>query len=97
MPIKRDKALKRVNMNIPVALLERIDAYADSNYVTRSAIMCRACDDFLRAKEAQLLFSSLSAALQKLSAISSDSLDDETKAQLEEIEKLSQMLSGSMK
>lgn len=84
--------LKRVNLNIPQELIDRLDEYAKENYTTRSSVMCQACDQYLVAKEMQKLFTQMNVVLKKLSA--AETIDEETKQQLDDFERLSKMLTG---
>jgi len=84
--------LKRVNLNIPQELIDRLDEYAKENYTTRSSVMCQACDQYLVAKEMQKLFTQMNVVLKKLSA--AETIDEETKQQLADFERLSKMLTG---
>ena len=86
--------LKRVNLNIPQELIDRLDEYAKENYTTRSSVMCQACDQYLVAKEMQKLFTQMNVVLKKLSA--AEKIDEETKRQLDDFERLSKMLSGQV-
>ena len=45
----------RVNMTLNDELLERIDNYAKSNYMSRSSVVSFACNQFLMANELQSL------------------------------------------
>lgn len=82
----------RVNMNMPQELIDRLDEYAKENYTTRSSVMCQACDQYLVAKEMQKLFTQMNVVLKKLSA--AETIDEETKQQLDDFERLSKMLTG---
>lgn len=86
--------IKRVNMNVPEELLKRLDDYASSNYQTRSSVMCQACDQYLNAKQMQKMFASMTETFERLSK--ADSLDDETRKQIDELEKVSRLLAGSL-
>ena len=82
----------RVNMNMPQELIDRLDEYAKENYTTRSSVMCQACDQYLVAKEMQKLFTQMNVVLKKLSV--AETIDEETKQQLDDFERLSKMLTG---
>lgn len=87
-------ALIRVNMNVPEELLKRLDEYASNNYQTRSSVMCQACDQYLNAKQMQKLFANMSVTFEKLAK--AENLDDETRKQLDEFERMAALLSGPM-
>ena len=86
--------LIRVNMNVPEELLKRLDDYASSNYQTRSSVMCQACDQYLNAKQMQKLFADMAATFEKLAQI--ESIDEESKKQLDEFERLAKLISGPL-
>lgn len=86
--------LIRVNMNVPEELLKRLDDYASSNYQTRSSVMCQACDQYLNAKQMQKLFADMAATFEKLSKI--ETIDEESKKQLDEFERLAKLISGPL-
>lgn len=84
----------RVNLNIPDELVERLDAYAKENYSSRSSIMCQACSQYLSAKEVQKLFSLMTKILKRIDE--TETIDEETKKQLDQFEMLSRLLSNQM-
>lgn len=86
--------LIRVNMNVPEELLKRLDDYASSNYQTRSSVMCQACDQYLNAKQMQKLFADMSVTFEKLAK--AENLDEETRKQLDELERMATLLSGPL-
>ena len=86
--------LIRVNMNVPEELLKRLDDYASSNYQTRSSVMCQACDQYLNAKQMQKLFTDMAATFEKLAQI--ENIDEESKKQLDEFERLAKLISGPL-
>lgn len=86
--------LIRVNMNVPEELLKRLDDYASSNYQTRSSVMCQACDQYLNAKQMQKLFADMAVTFEKLSKI--ETIDEESKKQLDEFERLAKLISGPL-
>lgn len=85
--------IKRVNMNVPEELLERIDAYAKENYSTRSSVMNQACNQFLMAQDFRKLVAQMNGVLKRISE--TETVDDETMQKLEEFETLCKLLSAS--
>ncbi len=74
----------RVNMNVPDELIKRLDAYAKSHYMTRSSVMCQACDEYLTAKEVVNFMSQLLDVMKEVA--SKNEIDEDSKKQLEEME-----------
>ncbi len=88
----------RVNMNMPVELVARLDEYAQENYMARSTVMCQACDQFLTAQEAKKLFRNMTALLKKITENigEGNTIDEETKKQMDELETVCKMFSQSL-
>ena len=86
--------MARANIKIPDELIQRLDEYAHENYISRSAVMCQACDDYLSRKEMQKLFGRMVDTFERLEQ--AKDVDEETKKQLDEFARLSKMLSGSL-
>ncbi len=74
----------RINLNVPDELIKRLDNYAKKNYTTRSSVMCQACDQFLMAKEMQMLFSDMRKAMQKIA--DTQTIDEEAQKNFDEFE-----------
>lgn len=84
----------RVNMNMPEKLVARLDEYAHENYMARSAVMCQACDQFLMAQEAKKLFKQMTLLLRKMTE--AETIDEQTKKQLDELESICKMFTANM-
>lgn len=56
----------RVNMTLNDELLQRIDNYANSNYMSRSSVVAFACNQFLMAHELQSLLVDMKRCFQKI-------------------------------
>ena len=87
-----ERKSKKVNISVPIELLERIDEYADDNYISRTAVFCMATDQFLAGKEMQKTFKELGKLLKKVTDMNVD--DDEFKDRLEELGDFCSMMSG---
>ena len=72
--------------------MSRIDAYADENYMSRSGFITLACTQFLNSVEAMSAIRNLSIAVRKIA--DSGKIDHDTMEQLEDFERISQMLMG---
>lgn len=83
---------KKVTVSIPVELLERIDEYADENYISRTAVISLATNQYLVAAEMQKMFKELSKLFKKFQT--SNEIDDEFRQKLDEFEDLCTLLSG---
>lgn len=81
----------KVQISIDDKLLERVDRYAEENYMSRSGLISFACSQFLSAKEVSLLIRDMSLAMRKIAE--NGEIDDESKAKLQEFEILCKMLS----
>lgn len=80
----------RVNMTLNDELLERIDNYAKSNYMTRSSVVSFACNQFLMANELQSLMVDMKRALQTIA--NNETITDEQLKELEKFENLCDLL-----
>lgn len=56
----------RINMTLADELLQRIDNYANSNYMSRSSVVAFACNQFLMAHELQSLLVDMKRCMQKI-------------------------------
>lgn len=84
----------RVNMNMPENLVARLDEYAKENYSSRSSVMCQACDQFLTAQEAKKMFNQMTLLLKKIT--DTETIDEETKKQLDEFESICKMFTQNL-
>lgn len=90
--MEAEKKTKKVNIAFPVELLERIDEYADDNYISRTAVVCLATNQYLMAQEMQSMFKEFTKVLKRLSE--SEEVSEDVMKQLDEFQKLTRMLSG---
>lgn len=82
----------KVNVTIDEGLLERIDEYAEDNFITRSGLVQLAMSQFLTANEATKALVEISLSLKKIAQSGSFSEDD--LRQLQGLEQLAIMLSA---
>ena len=80
----------RVNMTLNDELLERIDNYAKSNYMSRSSVVSFACNQFLMANELQSLMVDMKRALQTIA--NNETITDEQLKELEKFENLCDLM-----
>lgn len=71
----------KITMNVPDDLLARVDAYAKSNYQTRTSLFCFAVNQYLIQQQLPSLMENMNAAMKKIA--STGSVDDETKKSLD--------------
>lgn len=82
----------KVNITLDEELLQRIETYADENYLTRSGLITLATSQFLLQAEASRAIVDMSLALRKIAETGTVS-DDQLK-QLEDFERFARMLAG---
>ena len=83
----------RVNFNMPDELLKRLDEYAKENYISRSALMCQACDYFLTTKEVQKLLKQMTETMRRIAE--TNEINEQTQKEFEKFNAFASMLSGS--
>lgn len=86
-------AKMKVQVTIDDELLERLDNYADDNYLNRSAVVTIAVSQYLTAREMQSAISSLSRTMKKI-AEEGEISEDEMK-QLNDFERLARMFGNN--
>ena len=82
----------KLTISLDDKLVERVDNYADSNYMSRSGFISFACSQFLNSAEVMIMVKDMSLAMRKIADTST--IDDETMRQLEDFERLAKMLTG---
>lgn len=80
----------RVNMTFNDELLERIDNYAKSNYMSRSSVVSFACNQFLVANELRSLLVDMKRALQTIA--NNETITDEQLKDLEKFDNLCDLM-----
>lgn len=83
----------KINITIDEELLSRVDDYADENYMNRSSLISLATTQFLNAADVTSAIKSMAFAMRKIA--DAGEIDDETRKQLEDFERLSRMLVGA--
>ena len=74
----------KITMNVNDDLLKRIDTYAKSHYLTRTAVFCFATSQFLTAEALPSLMMNMNQAMQKIAE--TGNVDEETQRQLDEFD-----------
>lgn len=82
----------KVNITLDEELLQRIESYADENYLTRSGLLTIAASQFLLQSEASRAIVDMSLAMRKIAE--SGTVSDEQLKQLEDFERFARMLAG---
>ncbi len=82
----------KVGITLDDALLQRVDAYADANYMSRSGLISLALTQYLNQVEATLAIKEMAVCMRKIA--DNGKIDHDTMEQLEDFERLSKMLMG---
>lgn len=80
----------KVQITLDDALMARVDAYADANYMSRSGLLSLAVTQYLNAADVTMAIKDMAVCIRKIA--DSGSVDHETMEQLEDFERLSKML-----
>jgi metal-responsive CopG/Arc/MetJ family transcriptional regulator len=80
----------KVNITLDDDLMKRIDDYADRNYMSRSGLMSLAATQYLNTNEMTLAIKDMAVSMRKIA--DTGKIDHETMEQLEDFERLAQML-----
>ena len=76
----------KVQISLDDDLMERIDACADRNYMSRSGLISLACAQFLQQSDLVEAVKRISFACQKVA--DTGTIDEETKKQLDDFQRL---------
>lgn len=82
----------KVQITLDDALMERVDAYADENYMSRSGLLSLAVTQYLNSADVTKAIKDMALCMRKIA--DTGNIDDETRKQLNEFEILSKMLVG---
>ena len=82
----------KVQVSLDDNLVERIDNYADANYMSRSGLISLATAQFLNQAEMMLLVKDMSLAMRKIA--DTGNLDHETMEKLEDLERFCKLVTG---
>lgn len=80
----------KVQITLDDALMERVDAYADENYMSRSGLLSLAITQFLNASDVTKAIKEMAVCMRKIA--DTGTVDHEVMEQLEDFERLSKML-----
>lgn len=82
----------KVQVSLADELMERIDEYSAENYLSRSGLVSLACTQYLNAVEVTKAITDIAISIRKVA--DTGVLDDETRRELEDFERLAKMLAG---
>jgi metal-responsive CopG/Arc/MetJ family transcriptional regulator len=82
----------KVQISLDDKLLERIDNYADSNYMSRSGMISFATNQYLNQAEVVGMVKDMALTMRKIADTST--IDHEVMEQLEDFERLCKMITG---
>ena len=80
----------KVQITLDDALMERVDSFADENYMSRSGLLSLAVTQYLNAAEVSKAIKDMAICMRKIA--DTGSIDSVTQQQLEDFERLSKML-----
>ena len=84
--------MAKVQISIDDDLLQRIDSFADSNYMSRSGFFTLASCQYLNSNEMMLAIKDMSLTMRKIA--DSGNIDEETERKLEDYERMAKMIVG---
>lgn len=76
----------KVNVTLDDKLMERIDTYADENYMSRSGLISFACTQFLNQNDIIRSIKEMGYLMKKIA--DTGNVDEETMRKLEDIERV---------
>lgn len=82
----------KVTISIDDALMERIDNYADENFMSRSGFITFACNEYLKQQEVFKLVRQMSNTMKLIA--DKGEVDAEVLAQLEQYEQVMSVILG---
>lgn len=82
--------MAKVQISVDDELLKRIDNYSDRNYLSRSGLITLACSQYLNQAEVVTAVKDMALCMRKIA--DAGTVDDETQKQLEDFERLAQLL-----
>lgn len=85
--------MAKINISIDDELLNRIDNFADNNYMSRSGLITLATNQYLNSAEVIKAVKDMSVSMRKIAE--NGNVDDDTLKQLEDFERISNVLVGA--
>lgn len=84
--------MAKINISIDDELLERMDVLRDKMYMSRSGMMTQALSNYINGYELQQSMKMLAYSINKIAE--TGEVDDETKKELDDFNRLAKMLGG---
>ena len=84
--------MAKVQISVDDELLKRIDNYSERNYLSRSGLITLACSQYLNQAEVVTAVKDMALCMRKIA--DAGTVDEETQKQLEDFERLAQLLTG---
>lgn len=83
----------KIQMSLNDDLVKRVDKFAKENYLSRSAVVSISLNQYLNANEMTTAIREMALSMRKIA--DTGEIDEETKKQLEDFERLSRILTTS--
>ena len=83
----------KLGITLDDELVKRIDAFADANYMSRSGLLSLAVTQYLNAADVSQAIKEMALAMRKIA--DNGEIDDETRGQLEDFERVAKFLTNS--
>lgn len=83
----------KIQMSLNDDLVKRVDKFAKENYLSRSAVVSISLNQYLNANEMTTAIREMALSMRKIA--DTGEIDEETKKQLEDFERLSLILTTS--
>lgn len=80
----------KINITMDEELMRRVDEYAEENYLNRSSLISLATTQFLNAADVTKAVKDMALAMRKIA--DSGDIDEESRRQMEDFERLSKLL-----
>lgn len=87
--------MAKINISIDDELLAKVEALADEMYMSKSGFISFACTQLVMQNSMVLAVNNLSVAMMKIAE--SNEIDEETRQQLEDVERVIRMLNVQKK
>lgn len=82
----------KVQITLDDALMERVDTYADENYMSRSGLVSLAVTQYLNSADVTKAIKDMALCMRKIA--DTGNIDDEIREELEDFERIAKMLVG---
>ena len=83
----------KLGITLDDELVKRMDEYADNNYMSRSGLLSLAVTQYLNAADVSQAIKDMALAMRKIA--DNGEIDDETRGQLEDFERVAKFLTNS--